>query len=79
METVKIVIEKHPDGFVGYPLGFTRGAIVGQGDTYEEALKDTESAIALFIEHYGKKTFESHFEDDARIIEAFIADAGLST
>ncbi len=39
----KIVIEKHPDGYVAYPIGVV-GAIVGQGDTYEEALSDVKSA-----------------------------------
>ncbi|WP_157464514.1 hypothetical protein [Crocosphaera chwakensis] len=31
----KIVIEKHPDGYSFYLIGVV-GAIVGQGDTYEE-------------------------------------------
>lgn len=60
MKNLKIVIERHDDGYVGYPLGFTRGAIVGQGETYGEALKDTESAIHFFIEHFGKEKFFSH-------------------
>lgn len=41
----KIVIEKHPDGYVAYPIGVV-GAIVGQGDTYEEALSDVKSAVS---------------------------------
>ena len=64
MNNIKIVIERHEDGYVGYPLGFTRGAIVGQGDTYVEALQDTESAINFFIEHYGKEKFYEHLEPD---------------
>lgn len=64
MKHIKIVIERHEDGYVGYPLGFTRGAIVGQGDTYTEALKDTESAIRFFVKHYGKKKFIDHLETD---------------
>ncbi len=62
MNSVKIVIEHHEDGYVGYPLGFIRGAIVGEGDTYAEALKDTESAIKFFIEHYGRDKFFEHLE-----------------
>ena len=46
MKQFKIVIEKHSDGYVAYPLGVV-GAIVGQGDTYEEALADVKSAISL--------------------------------
>jgi hypothetical protein len=39
MKSIKIVIEKHPDGYVAYPIGVV-GAVVGQGDTHEEALAD---------------------------------------
>ncbi len=37
MRQSKIVVEKHPDGYVAYPLGL-KGVVVGQGDTYEEVL-----------------------------------------
>ena len=37
MKQVKIVIEKHADGYVAYPVG-VKGVVVGEGDTYEEAL-----------------------------------------
>jgi hypothetical protein len=30
MQKVKIIVEKHPDGYVAYPLG-VQGAVVGQG------------------------------------------------
>jgi predicted RNase H-like HicB family nuclease len=44
MTQFKIIVEKHPDGYVVYPLGL-KGVIVGEGDTYEEARKDGKSAI----------------------------------
>lgn len=78
MKQIKIVIERHEDGYVGYPLGFTRGAIVGQGKTYTEALKDTESAIRFFIRHYGKKKFSEHLESETPTIEAFIAETSIA-
>jgi len=53
----KIVIEKHPDGYVAYPVGVV-GAIVGQGDTYEEALSDVKSAIACYVEVFGEEMVE---------------------
>ena len=31
---IKIIVEKHPDGYVAYPLGL-KEIVVGQGDTYE--------------------------------------------
>lgn len=58
--------------------GFTRGAIVGQGKTYTEALKDTESAIRFFIRHYGKKKFSEHLESETPTIEAFIAETSMA-
>ncbi|MBM3748753.1 MAG: type II toxin-antitoxin system HicB family antitoxin, partial [Acidobacteria bacterium] len=38
---LKIIVEKHEDGYVAYPLGI-KGVVVGQGDSYEEALADVK-------------------------------------
>jgi predicted RNase H-like HicB family nuclease len=48
----KIVVEKHTDGYVAYPLGI-KGVVVGEGDTYEEALADVKSAIRFHLETFG--------------------------
>jgi predicted RNase H-like HicB family nuclease len=69
----KIVIEKCPDGYVAYPLGL-KGAVVGQGDTYEEALADVKSAIKFHIETFGKDVLET----EPPILEAFVAEAGIA-
>ena len=53
MTSIKIIVEKHPDGYVAYPLGI-KGVVVGQGDTYDEALKDAQSAIAFHTETFGE-------------------------
>lgn len=53
MKQVKIIVEKHPDGYVAYPLGI-KGIVVGEGDTYEEALADVRSAILFHIESFGE-------------------------
>ncbi len=74
---MKIIIEKHSDGYCGYPLGFSNGAIVGQGSTYLEALQSTESSIQAFIEYYGIEKFREHFAEDSVVEEAFIAEAGV--
>ncbi len=73
MKPLKIIIEKHPDGYVGYPLGL-KGVIVGEGNTYEEALSDVKSAIKAHIEAFGPDVFE----DDSPVLEAFIAEAGTA-
>jgi predicted RNase H-like HicB family nuclease len=54
----KIVVEKHPDTYIAYPLGF-KGVVVGQGDTYEAVLADINSAIKFHIETFGEEAFES--------------------
>jgi predicted RNase H-like HicB family nuclease len=52
MRRIKIIVEKHPDGYVAYPLG-VKGVVVGEGDSYEEALNDVKSAIKFHIETFG--------------------------
>jgi len=37
MTKIKIIVEKHADGYVAYPIGL-KGVIVGQGDSYDETL-----------------------------------------
>jgi len=50
--SIKIVVEKHPDGYVAYAQGL-EGIVVGEGNTYEEALADVESAIKFHLETFG--------------------------
>ncbi len=72
MRQYKVIAEKHPDGYVAYPLGL-KGIVVGQGDTYEEALSDVRSAIRFHIETFG----EDVLEIDPPVFEAFVAEAGV--
>jgi predicted RNase H-like HicB family nuclease len=74
MKSIKIIVEKHPDGYVAYPLGI-KGVVVGQGDTYEEALADVQSAIRFHIESFG----ESVLEIEPPILEAFIAETRIES
>jgi predicted RNase H-like HicB family nuclease len=73
MKSLKIVVEKHPDAYVAYPLGI-KGVVVGQGDSYESALADLKSALQFHLETFGP----SSLEVDPPIVEAFIAEAGVS-
>ena len=72
MRQFKIIVEKHPDGYVAYPLGL-KGVVVGQGDTYEEALSDVKSAIRFHIETFGKEVLDV----EPQVIEAFVAETGV--
>jgi predicted RNase H-like HicB family nuclease len=58
MKSIKIIIDKHPDGYVAYPLGL-KGVVVGEGDTYEEALADVRSAIRFHVDTFGKEALEA--------------------
>ena len=49
---IKIIIEHAEDGYIGYPLGM-KGVVVGQGDSYEEALADVTSAIRAHVREFG--------------------------
>lgn len=72
MRQFKIIVEKHPDAYVAYPLGL-KGVVVGQGDTYDEAFADVKSAIRFHIETFGKEMLEVEPE----VIEAFVAETGV--
>ena len=70
MKQVKIVVEKHADGYVAYPLG-VKGVVVGQGDTYEAALADVRSALRFHVETFGYDSLEA----EPPVLEAFLAEA----
>jgi predicted RNase H-like HicB family nuclease len=72
MRPLKIIIERHDDGYVGYPLGL-KGVIVGEGDTFDEALQDVKSAIKFHIETFGDESF-----DEPAAIEAFVVEAEIA-
>ena len=55
---IKVVVEKHADGYVAYPLGL-KGVVVGEGDTYEEALADVKSAIVFHTQTFGPDVLEA--------------------
>lgn len=74
MKQFKIVVEKHPDGYVAYPLGL-KGIVVGQGDTCDAALADVKSAIRFHIETFGQGVLES----ESPVLEVFVTEAGVAT
>ncbi len=72
MRNFKIIVEKHPDGYVAYPLGI-KGVVVGQGDTYEEALSDVRSAIRFHIDSFG----EDALNIEPPVLDAFLAETAI--
>ncbi len=71
MKQVKIIIEKHEDGYVAYPVGI-RGVVVGEGDTYEAALRDVQSALKFHVESFGAQALDG---EEGPVLEAFVAEA----
>jgi len=69
---IKIIVEKHPDGYVAYPVG-VKGIVVGEGDTYEEALADVQSAIRFHVESFG----DSVLEMEPPLLEAFVTETNV--
>jgi predicted RNase H-like HicB family nuclease len=70
---VKVVVEKHSDGYVAYPLGM-KGTVVGEGESYEDALANVKSAIRFHIETFGDEALS----EESPLIEAFIAEATIA-
>ena len=68
-----VVIERHPDGYVAYPLG-VKGVVVGEGDTFEAALADVASAIRFHVETFGADMLDA----DPPVLDAFVAEAGVA-
>lgn len=59
MSQFSIIVEQHPDGYIAYPVGLN-GIVIGQGETYQEALDDVTSAIRYHIETFGNNVFQDY-------------------
>jgi len=72
MKQIKIIVAKHPDGYVACPLG-VKGVVVGEGDTFEAALADVASAIRFHVERFGADELDA----DPPVLDAFVAETGV--
>ena len=70
----KVIVEKHEDGYVAYPLGL-KGVVVGAGDSYQEALDDVRSAISFHIETFGS---DALLDKESPVVEAFVAETSMA-
>ena len=57
LKQFKIIVEKHSDGYIAYPLGI-KGVVLGEGDSYEEALADVKSALQFHFQTFGDEVVE---------------------
>ncbi len=73
MKRIKVIVEKHPEGYIAYPFGL-KGIVVGEGDSYESALADIASAIKFHVETFGHDVLNVA----SPVLEAYIADAEVS-
>ena len=69
MQSIKVIVEKHEDGYVAYPVGL-RGVIVGEGDSYDEALADVRSAIRFHVETFGADVLS----EESPVLEAYVTE-----
>jgi len=72
VRNIKIIVEKHAEGYVVYPLG-GKGVVVGEGDTYEEAVADVKSALTFHVETFGPEVLE----DELPVIDAFVTETAI--
>jgi predicted RNase H-like HicB family nuclease len=72
MQNIKIIVEKHSDGYIAYPLGI-EGIVIGEGNSYEEALADVKSAIRFHIETFGTEVLKA----ESSVLEVFVAEASV--
>ena len=73
MREFKVIVERHPDGYVAYPLGL-QGVVVGEGDTYEEAVADVTSAIRFHVDTFGPEVLDV----DAPVLDAYVTEARVA-
>ncbi len=70
---IKLVIERIEDGYIAYPLGL-KGVVVAEGNSYEEALREVQSAVRFHVETFGPEVLEE--AEGAE--EVFIAETEVS-
>ena len=71
--SVKLVVEKHSECYVAYPLG-VQGVVIGEGPTYEAALQDVRSALEFHIQSFGPGVLET----ESPVMEAFVAETAVT-
>jgi predicted RNase H-like HicB family nuclease len=69
----RVIVERHADGYTAYPLGM-KGVVVGQGDTYEQALADVRSAIRFHMETFGDESVDAGDE----VLDVFLGEAEVA-
>ena len=70
----KVIVEKHEDGYVAYPLGL-EGVVVGAGNSYQEALDDVRPAISFHLETFASDAF---LDEESLVVEAFVAEVSMA-
>jgi len=71
VQQIKVVVHNHPDGYLAYSLAL-KGVVIGEGDTYEDALADVKSAIMFHVESFGSEVLET----ETPILEVYFAEMG---
>ncbi len=59
MQSFKIIVERHKEGYVVYSFDL-KCVVVGEGNTYEDAVADAISAINFTVKHLKRKHTSKH-------------------
>ena len=70
MKEIKIIVEKHPDGYIAYPIGL-KGIVIGEGDTFEKAVSDVKSAMKFHLETFKDDIYPNN------ILETYVAEISI--
>jgi predicted RNase H-like HicB family nuclease len=57
MRAIQILVEKHDDGFIAYPLD-VHGGCVGQGDSHAKALADCQRVLKAHVATFGREVLQ---------------------
>lgn len=68
-KVIKVLVERHRDGYVAYPLGL-KGVVIGQGDNHEQALADVKSAVRFHVETFGRDVLNA----ESPVLDAYVAE-----
>ena len=67
------IVKKHKEDYISYPLGL-KGVVVGEGDTYEDAVAGATSAIDFYIETFRTESLE--IEESA--LDVFVTETRIA-
>jgi hypothetical protein len=73
MLRLRVIVERHADGFIAYPLGVD-AVVVGKGASSEEAFADVRSAIRFHVDTFGTESLGC----ESPVLEPFVTETEVA-